>query len=119
MRVKRGTIANKRRKKVLKYTKGFRWSRKSKFRAAKEALLHAWSHAFVGRKLKKRQNRAIWNVQINAASRENGLTYGKLIFGLKKANIVLNRKMLSELAQKYPDVFKEILLKSGSVKTSS
>lgn len=112
-RVKRGTIAHKRRKKVLKYTKGFRWSRKSKFRAAKEALLHAWSHSFRGRKLKKRQNRALWNIQINAASRENGLNYSKLIHGLKKAKIEINRKMLSELAQKYPDVFKEILFKAN------
>jgi len=113
-RVKRGTIANKRRKNVLKYTKGFRWSRKSKFRAAKEALLHAWSHKFVGRKLKKRQNRALWNIQINAAARQNGLTYGKLIYGLREAKIEINRKMLSQLAQKHPDVFKEILSKIQS-----
>jgi len=113
-RVKRGTIANKRRKNVLKYTKGFRWSRKSKFRAAKEALLHAWSHKFVGRKLKKRQNRALWNIQINAAARQNGLTYGRLMHGLKKANIGINRKMLSELAREYPDIFKEISSKVSS-----
>lgn len=111
-RVKRGTIANKRRKNVLKYTKGFRWSRKTKFRAAKEALLHAWSHSFRGRKLKKRQNRALWNIQINVAARQNGLTYGKLIHGLKQTKIEINRKMLSQLAQKYPDIFKEILSKA-------
>ena len=86
-RVKRGKIATKKRKKILKYTKGFRWGRKSKERAAKEALLHAWSHAFRGRKEKKRNYRALWQIQINAASRALGLPYNKFISGLKKQNI--------------------------------
>ena len=67
-RVKRGKIALKRRRKPLKYTKGFRWGRKSKERAAKEALLHAWTHAFRGRKEKKRNKRALWNIKINAGA---------------------------------------------------
>jgi len=108
-RVKRGKIALKRRHKILGQTKGFRWQRKSKERAAKEALLHAGVHAFHDRRKKKRNFRALWNIKINAASRENGLSYSKLIFQLKKAGVGLNRKMLAELAEKHPEVFKKIL----------
>ncbi len=110
-RVKRGTIANKKRKKILKYTKGFRWGRKSKERAAKEALLHAWSHAFRGRKEKKRDYRSLWQVRINAAVRPYGLNYNKFIFGLKKKGIIIDRKILSEIAQKEPKVFEKIVNK--------
>ena len=108
-RVKRGTIANKKRKKILKYTKGFRWGRKSKERAAKEALLHAWTHAYQGRKQKKRDYRTLWNVRINAAARENGLTYSRLINKLKKANIKLDRKILADLARNEPKIFAKVL----------
>ena len=108
-RVKRGVIANKRRRNVLKQTKGFRWGRKSKERAAKEALLHAWTHAFEGRKQKKRDYRTLWNVRINAAARDNGVTYSQLINKLKKANIKLDRKILSNLAQQEPKVFAKIV----------
>lgn len=113
-RVKRGTIANKRRKKVLKYTKGFKWGRKSKERAAKEALLHAWTHAFKGRKERKRVFRNLWNVRINAVVRENGLSYSKFINALKKNNILLNRKTLADLAQLEPKVFTKIVEKVKS-----
>ena len=108
-RVKRGVIAAKRRRNVLKYTKGFRWGRKSKERAAKEALLHAWSHAFRGRKEKKRDFRALWNVKINAGVRSEGLTYSKFIAGLKRKNIQLDRKILADLAEHEPAVFKKIV----------
>ena len=108
-RVKRGTIAHKKRERLLKYTKGFRWSRKSKERAAKEALLHAWTHAFQGRKQKKRDYRALWNVKINAAARLEGMKYSVLIGALKKANITLDRKMLADLAEHEPQVFKKVL----------
>ena len=108
-RVKRGTIANKKRERLLKYTKGFRWDRKSKERAAKEALLHSWSRAFKGRKEKKRNFRALWNVRINAAVRAEGLTYGKFINALKKKNVKLDRKILAGLAQNEPAVFKKIV----------
>lgn len=108
-RVKRGTIAIKRRRKILKYTKGFRWGRKSKERAAKEALLHAWSHAFRGRKEKKRDFRALWNVKINAAVRPEGLNYNQFISRLKKNNIALDRKILADLAEHEPEVFKKII----------
>jgi large subunit ribosomal protein L20 len=108
-RVKRGTIAHKKREKLLKYTKGFRWGRKSKERAAKEALLHAWTHAFEGRKQKKRDYRALWNVKINAAARTEGMKYSALIGALKKANIQLDRKILADLAEHEPAVFKKVI----------
>jgi len=108
-RVKRGKTANKKRKKVLKLTKGFKWGRKSKERAAKEALLHALSQSFKGRKEKKGDFRSLWQVKINAAARENGTTYGKFINALKRANIELNRKMLAEVAEKEPEAFKKIV----------
>ncbi len=108
-RVKRGTTANKRRAKVLKYAKGFSWGRKSKERTAKEALLHAWTHAFRGRKEKKRVFRQLWSVKINAAVREEGLSYSKFIAALKKANIQIDRKILADLAEHEADVFKKIV----------
>ena len=108
-RVKRGKIANKKRAKILKHTKGFRWGRKSKERAAKEALLHAWTHAFRGRKQKKRDFRKLWNVQINAGARNEGLNYSKLIAMLKEKKVHLNRKILADLAKNNPQVFKKII----------
>ncbi len=113
-RVKRGTTANKRRAKVLKRTKGFKWGRKSKERAAKEALLHALSREFRGRKERKRQFRQTWNVQISAASKAEGMSYSKLIAALKKHKITLDRKILSDLAKNEPAVFKKILEKAAS-----
>ena len=107
-RVKRGTIAHKKREKLLKLTKGFRWSRKSKERAAKEALLHALRRQFRGRKERKRTFRTLWNVRVNAAARDEGLTYSKLIAALKAKHVALNRKMLADLAQNEPAVFKKI-----------
>ena len=107
-RVKRGKIAHKKREKILRYTKGFRWSRKSKERAAKEALLHAWTHAFRGRKEKKRNFRRLWNVRINAAARAEGVSYGKFISALKKKGVKLDRKILADLAANEPAVFKKI-----------
>lgn len=110
-RVKRGKIALKRREKILKYTKGFKWGRKSKERAAKEALLHAWSHAYRDRRVKKRTARALWQIQLNAAAREHGLNYSKFMHGLKMANIELDRKVLSQIARECPEVFKELIVK--------
>ncbi len=111
-RVKRGVIAHKKRERLLKYTKGFRWGRKSKERAAKEALLHAWTHAFRGRKEKKRNFRQLWQVQINAAVRPYGLIYSRFISGLKKQNILLDRKILADLAKNEPEVFSKIVEKA-------
>jgi len=108
-RVKRGTIATKKRERLLKYTKGFRWGRKSKERAAKEALLHAWTHAFRGRKEKKRVYRQLWNVRVNAAARAEGTKYSALIAALKKKKVRLDRKILADLAANEPAVFKKIV----------
>ena len=108
-RVKRGIIANKRRKNLLKQTKGFKWGRKSKERAAKEALLHAWSHAFVGRKEKKRDFRRLWQVKIKAATELFNLKYNQFVFGLKKNQINLNRKVLAELAENQPEIFQAVV----------
>lgn len=110
-RVKRGVTAHKKRERLLKRTKGFKWGRKSKERAAKEALLHAGEHAFRGRKEKKRNYRALWQTKINAASRANGISYNKLMAGLKKANIKLDRKILAEIAKTEPKVFEKIVAK--------
>jgi large subunit ribosomal protein L20 len=108
-RVKRGTQANARRKRLLKHTKGFMWTRKSKFRQAKEATLHAWSFQFADRKKKKRDFRRLWQVKISAAAKLNGISYSKLIDHLKKANIELDRKILSDLAHHNPEIFKQIV----------
>ena len=110
-RVKRGVNAHKHREKTLKYTKGFMWSRKSKERAAKEALLHAWTQAFRGRKEKKRDMRSLWTVKINAAVREDGISYSKFIAMLKKNKIELDRKILADLAEHEPAIFKKIVAK--------
>jgi len=117
-RVKRGTIANKKREKLLKKTKGFKWGRKSKERAAREALLHAESRMFRGRKEKKRNARATWNIKINAGARKDGLPYSALISGLKRGGILLNRKTLATLAEKYPAAFSEIVKLAASTKTT-
>lgn len=93
----------------MKQTKGFKWGRKSKERAAKEALLHAYTHAFRDRKKRKGDFRKLWQIRINAASRESGLSYSKLINQLKKADVKINRKILATLAEKQPEVFKKIV----------
>ena len=108
-RVKRGIIASKKRRKVLKATKGFRWGRKSKERAAKEALLHSLSRSFQGRKEKKREYRTLWNVKINAAVRLEGMTYSTFIAALKKKKIALDRKILADIAEHEPATFKKIV----------
>ena len=110
-RVKRGKTAHKRRKYLLRYTKGFRWGRKAKYRAAKEALLHAWSYSYRDRRTKKREARRLWQAQIAAASRQLGISYSKFIYGLKKNKIELDRKILSQLAQNYPQIFEKIVEK--------
>lgn len=108
-RVKRGTIAHKKREKLLKLTKGFRWGRRSKERAAKEALLHALRRRFRGRKEKKRTFRTLWNVRVNAAVREEGLTYSTFISALKKKHVALDRKILADIAKNEPAVFKKVV----------
>src|SRR3990167_8768081 len=98
-RVKRGTIAHKKRERLLRRVKGFRWGRRSKERAAKEALLHSLPRAFRGRKEKKRVFRTLWQVKINAAVRRERMNYRTFISLLKKRQIVLDRKILAHLAE--------------------
>lgn len=113
-RVKRGATANKKRKNLLKYTKGFRWGRKSKYKLAKEALQKAWTYAYRDRKVKKREARKLWQIQINAQCRKNDMSYSRFIAGLKKHKIELDRKVLSQLAQTQPDIFAKIVEKAKS-----
>jgi large subunit ribosomal protein L20 len=110
-RIKRGTLSVKKRERLLKRTKGFKWGRKSKERQAREALLHAGEHAYRGRKLKKRLNRADWQVKINAAVRQYGLSYSRFIKLLKDKNVLLDRKIMAEIAVKHPKVFEQIVKK--------
>ncbi len=97
-RVKKGVNAHKRHKKVLKQAKGYYGQKSKNFRAANPAVMRALASAYVGRKMKKREYRRLWIARINAAARMNGLSYSKLINGLKKSGIDINRKMLSEIA---------------------
>ncbi len=110
-RVKRGTIANKRRKNLLKLTKGFRWRRKSNYRAAKEAVLKAGKYAYRDRRAKKRVMRALWILRLNNAVREHGLKYSVFISALKKADSELDRKVLSQLAVEKPEIFEKVVQK--------
>lgn len=110
-RVKGGVPSQKRRKHLLKYAKGYRWGRKSKLRAAKEALMHAWVYAYRDRKTKKREFRQLWQIQINEACRKTGINYSRFMAGLKKNKIELDRKILSSLAQSNPDIFQKIVEK--------
>jgi large subunit ribosomal protein L20 len=97
-RVKRGVVARRRHKKILKQAKGYYGARSRVFRVAKQAVIKAGQYAYRDRRQRKRQFRALWIARINAASRANGLSYSRLIAGLKKANIELDRKVLSDLA---------------------
>ena len=93
----------------MKQTKGMRHGRSTKERQAKEALLHAGNYAFAHRKDKKSHNRKLWNIKINAGARELGFSYSKLIHGLKKKNIMLDRKILSDFAEHHPLTFAKVL----------
>src|SRR6185436_12253318 len=104
-RVKRGVAAHKRRKNLLKRAKGFDNRRSTNFVAAREALLHADKYAYRDRRNKKRDFRALWLIRVNAALRENGTTWSRFADKLKKSGILLNRKVLSELANKHPQTF--------------
>ncbi|NUM25688.1 MAG: 50S ribosomal protein L20 [Candidatus Buchananbacteria bacterium] len=108
-RVKRGTSHAARRKRLLKKTKGYRWSRRNTIRAAKTAVNKAGTHALRDRRKKKRDNRSTWTIRINAACRANGLTYSKFIKLLKDNKIEADRKALSQLAEKQPKAFAKIV----------
>ena len=108
-RVKKGVHALKRRRSVLKQTKGFRHGRSTKERQAKDALLHAGNYAFAHRKDKKSHNRKLWNIKINAGSRELGMSYSRFIDSLKKKSVMLDRKILADLAEHNPSTFAKVL----------
>ena len=107
-RVKRGVQAKSRHKKVLKQAKGYRGSRSRTYKVAKQAVMRAGQYAYRDRRVKKRVFRSLWIVRINAAARENGLTYSKLIAGLKKASIDLDRKTLANIAVNDKEAFTKI-----------
>jgi len=109
LRVKTGIVRRRRHKKILKLAKGFYQRRHSTFKNAEESVRRALANAYVGRKERKRQFRRLWIARINAAVRENGLTYSQFINLLKQKNILLNRKMLSELAINSPENFRALL----------
>ncbi|KYF73504.1 50S ribosomal protein L20 [Sorangium cellulosum] len=104
-RVKRGFKARRRRNRVLNQTEGYFLGRKNRFRQAVEVLRHAWEYGYISRKLKKRDFRRLWITRINAAARLNGTTYSRLVSGLKKAGVALDRKILSEIAIHDPASF--------------
>src|SRR6187402_1572276 len=108
MRVKRGTVRRAKRKKLLGLAKGYYANKSKLYRAAKESVDTALGYAYVGRRRKKRDFRRLWVVRINAAARENGLTYGQLIAGLKMAGNTLDRKSLAELAANNPAAFAKV-----------
>ncbi|MBU2101182.1 50S ribosomal protein L20 [Patescibacteria group bacterium] len=108
-RIKRGTQAAKKRRNLLKHTKGFMWGRKSKEKAARQALMKAWTYSYRDRRVRKREFRKLWQVKINAGARENGTTYSRLIDALTKKNIGLNRKILADLAENEPATFKRVV----------
>lgn len=109
VRVKKGIAAHRRRKNLLEGVKGFRWGRKSKYKAAKEALMHAWKYAYRDRRNKKREFRKMWQIKINSSARKEGLSYSRFIDGLKKKNIELDRKVLADLVENNPDIFKKVV----------
>jgi large subunit ribosomal protein L20 len=109
VRVKRGFVARRRRKKIFKRAKGFRITVRTQFRRAKQAVWKALRHATVHRRTKKREMRRLWTARINAAVRALGLKYNQLISGLKKAKIKLDRKILADLALNDPKVFAKIV----------
>ncbi len=108
-RVKRGVIKNKHRKNILKQAKGFRFGRSTKKAQAKDALRHSGNYSFAHRKDKKADARSLWTTRINAAIRPFAMSYSKFIDGLKKKNIEIDRKILSELAGKNPETFARIV----------
>ena len=112
MRIKRGVNSIKKRRKILKLAKGYRASKSTLYRVAREQVMKSGQYAYVGRKLKKRDFRKLWIARINAAARANGLSYSRLMDGLAKSGVELNRKMLSEVAIADPQKFADLAKKA-------
>jgi large subunit ribosomal protein L20 len=111
MRIKRGVTSRKRHKKLLKFAKGFRGNRSSLIKQAREAVIHAGADAYVGRRDKKGDMRALWITRINAALKPHDVSYSKFIAGLKAKKIELDRKILSQIANEDPKAFEQIVKK--------
>ncbi len=109
VRVKAGITRRRRHKKVLAATKGYRSARRRRFKVAKEAMIKARAYAFRDRRVRKREFRRLWIVRVNAACRQAGISSSKFMNSLKKSDIKLNRKMLSEIAVRHPDAFRTIV----------
>ncbi len=116
-RAKRGFKARRRRNRVLQQTEGYFLGRKNRFRQAVEVLRHAWEYGYVSRALKKRDFRRLWIVRINAAARMQGVSYSRLVAGLKKVNVGIDRKILSDLAVADPAGFSAIVKLTGLSKS--
>ena len=108
-RVKRGVTKRRRHKKVIALAKGYQGASHRSYKWAKEALIHAWSHAYRHRRERKGDFRRLWILRIGAASRREGMTYSRLVYGLKNANVEVNRKMLADLAVRDPQAFQQIV----------
>ena len=108
-RVKRGVNAKKRHNNILKQAKGYFGAKSKLFRTANQAVMKSLNYSYIGRKQRKRDFRKLWITRINAAARINGMSYSKFISGLKKANITINRKMLSEMAINDPAAFAKLV----------
>jgi large subunit ribosomal protein L20 len=111
-RVKRGVVARRRHKKILKQAKGYYGARSRVFRVAKQAVIKAHQYAYRDRRVRKRQFRALWIARINAGARANGLSYSRLISGLKKANVEIDRKVLADLAMNEQQAFTAVVEKA-------
>jgi len=109
VRVKRGNVARKRRKKILEVSSGFRGAHSRLFRVANQQVMKALRYSYVGRKRRKRDFRKLWITRLNAATRQQGLSYSTFINGLKKSNIALNRKMLAQISLLDKPAFDEIV----------
>lgn len=115
-RVRTGKVRRQRHKKILKQAKGYYGRKGTNFRTAKQAVMKSQAYAYIGRKHRKRDFRKLWIARINAAARQNGTTYSKMISGLKQAGVVINRKMLAEMAVNDKEGFTKLVEISKKVK---
>lgn len=118
VRVRTGTTAHRRHKKVLKLAKGYWQSRSKQFKKAKEATLHAGEYAFAGRKRRKRDFRRLWIIRLNAAVRNHGTTYSTFIQQLKQKNVQIDRKILAQIATEHPEIFKKLVEQVAAKKSA-
>ncbi len=109
MRIKRGVNAVKKRRKILKQAKGYFGAKSKLYRTAREQVMKSGQYAYIGRKQKKRDFRALWITRINAACRQNEISYSRFVSGLKKANVTLNRKVLADMAVREPQAFSQLV----------